>query len=172
MSLEKGGKLIFSFNSSSCLSPSLNSFSLLPPMPKIFHGRETEMSNIISLLSQDSPRIAILGGGGMGKTSLARAVLHHPETYSIFEHRFFVSAEAATTSIELAALIGLHIGLNPGKALTKPIVQYFSRKPSCILISDNLETVWEPVQSRGGIEEFLSLITEVEQLTLIVCLQS
>ncbi|KAJ7826885.1 P-loop containing nucleoside triphosphate hydrolase protein, partial [Mycena olivaceomarginata] len=139
-----------------------------PLMPKIFHGRETEMSNIISMLSQGSPRIAILGGGGMGKTSLARAVLHHPETYSNFEHRFFVSAEAATTSIELAALIGLHIGLNPGQDLTKPVVQYFSRKSSYVLILDNLETIWEPVQSRGGIEEFLSLITEVEQLALIV----
>jgi GTPase SAR1 family protein len=42
----------------------------------------------MEIISGQSARIAILGGGGMGKTSLARAVLHHPETVARFEHRF------------------------------------------------------------------------------------
>ncbi|KAF8209277.1 hypothetical protein K438DRAFT_1812106 [Mycena galopus ATCC 62051] len=147
---------------------SSNSFSMLPSKPKIFHGREQELNDILKLISQQPPRIAILGGGGMGKTSLARAVLHHPDTSSKFEHRFFVSAEAATTSVELAALIGLHVGLKPGQDLTKPVVQYFSRKMSCLLILDNLETVWEPIHSRAGVEEFLSLLTSLEHLALIL----
>jgi hypothetical protein len=142
---------------------------MLPSKPKIFHGRESEMENIVKMLGQESPRIAILGGGGMGKTSLARAVMHDPQTLAKFDHMFFVSAEAATTSVELAALIGLHVGLDPGKDLTKHVVCYFSRKPGSLVVLDNLETVWEPVQSRGGVEEFLSLLTEVEHLALIVC---
>ncbi|KAJ7838033.1 hypothetical protein B0H14DRAFT_3141268 [Mycena olivaceomarginata] len=139
--------------------------------PKIFYGRQSEVETIMKILNQESPRIAILGGGGMGKTSLAKAILHHPQTLEKFQHRFFVSAEAATTSIELAALIGLHVGLNPGTDLTKPVVQYLSQKPSCLLILDNLETVWEPMQSRGGIEEFLSLLTEVKQLALLITMR-
>ncbi|KAJ7690015.1 hypothetical protein B0H14DRAFT_2420568, partial [Mycena olivaceomarginata] len=134
---------------------------MLPPKPKFFHGRESEVQDIIKILDQKSPRIAILGGGGMGKTSLARAVLHHPDTSTKFEHKFFVTAESATTSIELAALIGLHVGLNPGQDLTKSIVQYFSRKSSCLLTLDNLETVWEPIQSRRDIEEFLCLLADI-----------
>ncbi|KAJ7896709.1 hypothetical protein B0H14DRAFT_3605161, partial [Mycena olivaceomarginata] len=153
------------------LKNSSNSFSMLPSKPKIFHGRESDLDKIMKMLSQQSPRIAILGGGGMGKTSLARAVLHHPDTSAIFKHRFFVSAESATTSIELATLIGLHVGLNLGQDLTEPVVQYFSRKPSCLLILDNLETVWEPIKSRGGIEEFLNLLTEVEHLALIITMR-
>ncbi|KAJ7898663.1 hypothetical protein B0H14DRAFT_2557153 [Mycena olivaceomarginata] len=129
--------------------------------PKIFHGRESEQASIMKMLSQQPARIAILGGGGMGKTSLARAVLHHPDTFAKFWYRFFVSAESATTSIELAGLIGLHVGLDPGKDLTRPVVQYLSQKPHSLLILDNLETVWEPIQSRGGVEEFLSLLTEI-----------
>ncbi|KAJ6496359.1 hypothetical protein C8R45DRAFT_926864 [Mycena sanguinolenta] len=141
---------------------SSNSFSLLPSKPKIFHGRETELAYIMKmLLNQQSSRIAILGGGGMGKTSLARAALHHPDTLTRFKDRFFVSAEPVTTSIELAALIGLHVGLDPGTDLTKAVIQYFMRKSSCLLILDNLETVWEPVQSRSQIEEFLSVLTEI-----------
>ncbi|KAF8179549.1 hypothetical protein K438DRAFT_1768911 [Mycena galopus ATCC 62051] len=149
---------------------SSNSNSLLPSKPKIFHGREEELDTILKLLGQHSPKIAILGGGGMGKTSLARAVLHHPDTCSKFEDRFFVSAEAASTSTELAALIGLHVGLNPSPDLTKHVIQYFVKKPHCLLILDNLETVWEPTQSRAGVEEFLSLLTDVEHLALMACL--
>ncbi|KAJ6480997.1 hypothetical protein C8R45DRAFT_752237, partial [Mycena sanguinolenta] len=143
----------------------------LPSKPKIFHGRETELEDIMNILGQNTTRIAILGGGGMGKTSLARAALHHPDTLTRFEQRFFVSAEPATTSIELAALIGLHIGLNTGKDLTRAVVQYFTRNPSSLLILDNLETVWEPFQSRGGVEEFLSLLTDIDQLGLIITMR-
>jgi hypothetical protein len=125
----------------------------------------------MKILDQESPRIAILGEGGMGKTSLAKAVLHHPDTSAKFEHKFFVSAESANSTIELAALIGLHVGFDPGPDLTKPVIQYLSQKPSCLLVLDNLETVWEPLQSRDRIEEFLSLLTEVQHLALVVCSQ-
>ncbi|KAF8214646.1 hypothetical protein K438DRAFT_1749738 [Mycena galopus ATCC 62051] len=124
---------------------SSNSFSMLPSKPKIFHGCDLELKHILKLISQCSPRIAILGGGGMGKTSLARAVLHHPDTCSKFEHRFF--------------------------DLTRPVVQYFSRKIFCLLILDNLETVWEPITSRAGVEEFLSLLAGVEHLSLIITMR-
>ncbi|KAJ6452118.1 hypothetical protein C8R45DRAFT_1083548 [Mycena sanguinolenta] len=153
------------------LRNSSTSFSLLPSIPKIFHGRETEVEAIMKMLSQEAPRVAILGGGGMGKTSLARAVLYHPDTLTKFEQRFFVSAEPATASIELAALIGLHIGLDPGPDLTKAVVQYFAKNSSCLLILDNLETVWEPIQSRSAVEEFLSLLTDVQHLGLIVTMR-
>ncbi|KAJ7344049.1 P-loop containing nucleoside triphosphate hydrolase protein, partial [Mycena albidolilacea] len=143
----------------------------LPSKPKIFHGRDSEVEDIMQILGQQSARIAILGGGGMGKTSLAKVVLHHPDAVEKFGQRFFVSAEAATTSIELATLIALHVGLNPGKDLTKPVVQFFSQKSSSLLILDNLETVWEPIQSRSGIEEFLSMLTDIEHLTLIIAMR-
>ncbi|KAJ6477738.1 hypothetical protein C8R45DRAFT_1157671 [Mycena sanguinolenta] len=150
---------------------SSNSFSLLPSKPKIFYGRETELEAIVQMLAQPSLRIAILGGGGIGKTSLARAALHHQDTLARFEQRFFVSAEPATTSVELAALIGLHIGLNPGKDLTQAVVHYFSMQPSSLLIMDNLETAWEPIQSRTGVEKFLSLLTDIEHLGLIITMR-
>ncbi|KAJ7926722.1 P-loop containing nucleoside triphosphate hydrolase protein, partial [Mycena leptocephala] len=143
----------------------------LPSRPKIFHGRKFEMETILTTLAKESPKIAILGGGGMGKTGLARAVLHHPDITTKFEHRFFVSAESATTSIELAALLGLHLKLKPGKDLTKSVVQYFSEQPPCLLILDNLETPWEPMHSRPSVEEFLSLLTDVPHLALIITMR-
>ncbi|KAJ7734093.1 hypothetical protein B0H16DRAFT_1578243 [Mycena metata] len=136
---------------------SVNSISMLPSEPKIFHGRETELSDILALFRQGTPRIAILGAGGMGKTSLARAVLHSTEiTDKYQQQRFFA------TKIELAATIGAHLGLKPGKDLTLPVINHLSSSPPTLLVLDNLETL---------IEEFLSLLTGVEHLALLITMR-
>jgi Cdc6-like AAA superfamily ATPase len=141
---------------------------MLPSEPKIFHGRESELSDILHLFNTGVPRIAILGAGGMGKTSLARALLHHTEiTARYSQHRFFVACTSATTKLELVNLIGGHLGLKPGKDLTRTVLQHFSNNPPSLLILDELETLWEPVSSRGEIEELLSLLTGVEHLALM-----
>ncbi|KAJ6490545.1 hypothetical protein DFH09DRAFT_838330, partial [Mycena vulgaris] len=130
----------------------------LPSEPKIFRGRESEVSQILQVFQQKTPRIAILGGDGMGKTSLAKAVLHHAEISARYEqHRVFVTCDTISTSVQLAALIGAHIGLKLGKTLIQPVVQHFSEMPS-LLVLDNLETIWEPIESRGEVEKFLGLL--------------
>ncbi|KAJ7157983.1 hypothetical protein C8R43DRAFT_819274, partial [Mycena crocata] len=130
----------------------------LPSEPKIFYGREFELSHILTAFRQGTPRLAILGPGGMGKTSLARAILHHAEITERYQHqRFFIACDSASTQVELAALIGVYLGLT-GKNLTKAIHHHFTSNPACVLILDNLETAWEPADTRGAIEEFLSLL--------------
>jgi hypothetical protein len=104
----------------------------------------------------------------MGKTSLSRAVLHHPDIASKFEqHRLFVACDTVSTSGQLAALIAAHIGLKAGNDSTQPIIRHFMNNPS-LLILDNLETIWEPMSSRGEMEKLLGLLTDVEHLALIV----
>jgi hypothetical protein len=71
------------------------------------------------------------------------------------------------TGIELANLIGSHLGLKPSKNLTQAVLQYFVNNSPSLLILDELETLWEPTSSRANIEELLSLLTGVEDLVLM-----
>ncbi|KAJ7456160.1 P-loop containing nucleoside triphosphate hydrolase protein, partial [Mycena latifolia] len=144
----------------------------LPSEPKRFHGRESDVSAIIQAFGQETPRIAILGGGGMGKTSLARAILHHPTISGKYhQHRFFVACDAASTIVQLAALIAVHVGLKPAEDLTEPVIRHFLKQPPCLLVLDNLETVWEPRETRGDVEKFLALLTDISHLALIITMR-
>jgi hypothetical protein len=105
----------------------------------------------------------------MGKTSLSKAILHHPDLTSRYdEHRFFVPCDTVSSSIQLAGLIGAHLGLKSVKDLTGPVIRHFSSSPPTLLILDNLETIWEPAESRGDVEKFLCHLTDVEHLAFIV----
>ncbi|KAJ7750834.1 hypothetical protein B0H16DRAFT_1373964, partial [Mycena metata] len=152
--------------------PSSNSISMLPAEPTIFHGRDSELADILKLFRQHTPRLAILGAGGMGKTSLARTVVHHEEVATKYhENRFFVTCETVSSKPELAGLIGAHLGMKPGEDLTRAVLRHFSSSPPSLLILDNLETVWEPTQSRKDIEEFLSLLTDINSLALMITMR-
>ncbi|KAJ7210185.1 P-loop containing nucleoside triphosphate hydrolase protein, partial [Mycena pura] len=145
---------------------------MLPSMPQIFHGRESELSNILQLFTQGAPRIAILGAGGMGKTILARAVLHHPDiSLKYGESRMFVACDVASTMAELLTLIANCLGLKPGKNLAHQIIGHFLSRPPTLLMLDNFETPWEPAVSRKEIEEFLSLLADIKHLALIMTMR-
>ncbi|KAJ7800112.1 P-loop containing nucleoside triphosphate hydrolase protein [Mycena olivaceomarginata] len=150
---------------------SSDSFSLLPASPKIFYGRGAELTDIIETLASEPARIAILGPGGMGKTTLALAALHHPTIVEKYAFKYFISCESANTHADMVTTIGLHLGLEPSRQLAKAIVHHFVQCNSCLLVLDNLETPWEPLESRGQVEDFLSLLTDIPSLALLVTMR-
>ncbi|KAJ7024867.1 P-loop containing nucleoside triphosphate hydrolase protein, partial [Mycena alexandri] len=144
----------------------------LPAEPKIFHGREKELADILKLFSEASPRIAILGAGGMGKTSLAKAVLHHSKVTAKYNtNRFFIACDGSTNKVELVNIIGAHLGLKPGKDLNQGVFSHISNAPPTLLVLDNLETLWDPPEARKEIEEFLSLLTDITSLALMITMR-
>ncbi|KAJ7264325.1 hypothetical protein C8J57DRAFT_1230793 [Mycena rebaudengoi] len=125
---------------------SSGSFGLLPPSPQICHGHEAELQDVVNILVQDSAHIAILSAGGMGK--------HSSPPYST----------SGTTVAD-------HIGLEKGSSMAKKIVHYFAHAPPSLLILDNLETPWKSLSSRPEVEEFVSLLTEIPHLGLMITLR-
>ncbi|KAF7339012.1 hypothetical protein MVEN_01977400 [Mycena venus] len=151
---------------------SLISISVLPSEPKIFHGRELELSQILEYFSNEPIRVAILGAGGMGKTSLARAVIHNPGIAAAYgQRRFFITCDTASSKVELAGLLAAQVGIKGGRDLSRPVLRHFAVAPPSLLVLDNLETLWDQRESRGEIEEFLSLLTDIQHLALIITMR-
>ncbi|KAJ7063842.1 P-loop containing nucleoside triphosphate hydrolase protein, partial [Mycena amicta] len=143
-----------------------------PAKPQIFHGRDNELEDIAKTIAQPNPaRIVILGPGGIGKTALAKAVLHHPAVQEQFSRQIFIRCHTVSDKVELAALIGSYIGLKPGGDLTRAVLRQLSNGPATILVLDNIETAWEAMETRAEVEDFLSLLSEIAHLGLLVTLR-
>jgi hypothetical protein len=103
----------------------------------------------------------------MGKTSLATAVLHHPDILAKYSGRYFVPCHSTPTCAELMAAIADHIGIVKGPGLSRKIVLHFTQAPPSLLVLDNFETPWEG-SARSEVEDFLSLLTDVQHLGVLV----
>lgn len=150
---------------------STSSLSLLPARPNIFHGRDKEVKEVLQCVGQEQPsRIAILGPGGMGKSSLALAVLHYDSVASKFgSHRYFIPCDSASSSAELLSVVSHHLGLTENSKPSKAIIRHLSSiSQPILLVLDNLETAWEPTEYRSQVEEFLSLLGDIMHLHLVV----
>ncbi|KAF7344831.1 CTLH domain-containing protein [Mycena venus] len=156
--------------SRSSLNASSGSLSLLPASPKIFCGRDAELADLVHILLANSPRVAILGPGGMGKTTLAMAALHHLSVVERYPERHFISCESANTFGDLVVNIALHLGPELSRQ-PKAIVRHFQKCGPCVVVLDNFETPWEPVESRAEVEELLSLLADIPSLALLVTMR-
>lgn len=141
---------------------------MLPSKPRIFQGREHELDHIVNQLCVGTCRVAILGPNGIGKTSLAKTALHHPDVLAKYQHMFFVPCDSASSVSEIVTMVAAHLGLKPRPNLTKFVIRNLSEKMASLIILDNLETAWEPLPSRPGVEEFLDLLTGIDHLSLMV----
>ncbi|KAF8132711.1 hypothetical protein K438DRAFT_2031717 [Mycena galopus ATCC 62051] len=155
----------------SSLNSSSGSFSLLPACPKIFHGRESELEFVVDTLLVPPARMAILGPGGMGKTTLAMAALHHTNVVEKYTSRYFIPCDSAHTRDALVATFASYLGLESSRGVVRELVHHLSTGPLCLVVFDNLETTWEPVDERAKVEEFLSLLADVSNVTLLITMR-
>ncbi|KAF7350049.1 NB-ARC domain-containing protein [Mycena venus] len=155
----------------SSLNTSSSSLSLLPASPKVFHGRDSELKDLINSLLVDPARVVILGPGGIGKTTLAMAALHNPEVMEKYVLRHFISCESTSNRSDLVINIGSHLGLEPSPHLSKAIVRHLGECGPCLVVLDNFETPWEHLESRGQVEEFISLLADIPTLALLITMR-
>ncbi|KAJ6591297.1 hypothetical protein DFH09DRAFT_1139222 [Mycena vulgaris] len=169
--------LLMATESSSTLSTlhsRLSDISLLPGSPQIFHGRDTELQHIVSGLLHEVPsQIAILGTGGVGKSSLSLAALYHPDVAAKFRsERHFISCESAQSAEDIAAALFNHFTLEESGDITKAVLQYLSsREGPCVVVLDNLETPWEYPGGRSAVEDLLSHLSAINTVYLVITMR-
>ncbi|KZS92417.1 hypothetical protein SISNIDRAFT_112774, partial [Sistotremastrum niveocremeum HHB9708] len=145
----------------------------LPPAPQIFFGRDLTVGSVVAQLCQPrQANVAILGAGGIGKTTVALTVLHHPEVVSKFgKNRYFVSCESALDSIGLMAALAELLSLQSKDVLTELSRLFRSLDEPIVVLLDNLETPWEQFSHRQAVEDVLSTLVAIPNLSLLVTLR-
>jgi tetratricopeptide (TPR) repeat protein len=146
--------------------------------PQIFFGRNAELVQIVDMITANTgshpARIAILGLGGYGKTTLARAVLTIKQVEDHFgDARYFVPCESVTSSGALLTEIGKTLGVLEGgtDALWPRIHAMLTTKDS-IICFDNFESPWDQhAEIKRSVEELLSSVTALPCVTVLITMR-
>ena len=143
----------------------------LPANPTVFHGRKSVVDNAVQLLiAPVAARVAVLGPGGIGKTSVALALLHNPHVAQEFGgQRFFLSCEALLDADSIVVSLAKLLQLPVSGDLLSAVLARFERGLRALLVLDNLETVW----LAGGtpalaVDELLGRFAQLTTLTLMI----
>ncbi|RDB30870.1 hypothetical protein Hypma_005893 [Hypsizygus marmoreus] len=143
--------------------------------PQVMFGRKAEIDRLVDLALRPIPaRVAILGTGGIGKTSVALSVLHDDQVAARFgDNRLFISCEAATCADHIIGdlAFSLHMAVDGVSCqLLDAVLEHLKLSPFLIVL-DNFETPWDILDARSEVETLLQELTSLTTVTVLLTIR-
>jgi tetratricopeptide (TPR) repeat protein len=141
----------------------------IPSAPRCF-GRDSEVAEVVrAVLASPPVPVPVLGGPGMGKSTVTLAALHDAGVVQRYgQRRFFVRCESAQSRHELVVAIAGALGVQPTSDIEPLVLTLLDGEPT-LLVLDNLETPWEA--DTLGVEDFLCLLSACRNVALVVSIR-
>lgn len=153
-------------------APKLRSVPEHLPVPGPCFGRDDLLDGFVRELESRKPplaRISVVGAGGIGKTRLATALVHHSKVAKIFgARRYWVDLERCTSTTHVPGAVAAVLPVSSMTTLDA-VTTYLAQAP-CLLILDDLDALADSASKRTSLAKLLDRLGS--SCSLVVTLRS
>lgn len=147
-----------------------------PAAPAVFVGRNELLAEAVQELCQNKQaHIAILGAGGMGKTTLALHIMKDEAVREKFREIYFVPCELFSNALNLiqglvqALSLPVTESLSPYETLQRYLE--LSHDPM-LLVLDNFETPWYKAKDQNAVLNLIEHIMAQELVSVVLTMRA